>query len=155
MKKLIKFPLSCLLILLIFITSCTPKEDSQVEIEKVETILQSYFGGISSFDYQKMRDACSSDYVLFEDGTIWTVEDHINYLKSLKGKGSISYKFKDVKINMEGSVAWITHRNIAEAAFEGNEMHFEWIESAIFKKIDGNWKMVLLHSTTAKPLESQ
>ena len=155
MKKLIQFPLTSLLILLIFFTSCTSKEDPQVEIKKVEAILQSYFDGISNLDYQKMRDACSSDYVLFEDGTIWTVEDHINYLKSLEGKGSISYNFKDVNKNIEGSVAWITHRNIAEAAFEGNEMHFEWIESAIFKQIDGNWKMVLLHSTTAKPLESQ
>jgi ketosteroid isomerase-like protein len=155
MKKLSQFPLLYLLIALNFFTSCTPKEDPQVEIRKVETILQSYFDGISNFDYQKMRDACSSDYVLFEDGTIWTVEDHISYLKSLEGKARISYNFKDVNKNVEGSVAWITHRNIAEAAFEGNEMHFEWIESAVFKKIDGNWKMVLLHSTTAKPSEKQ
>ena len=102
-----------------------------------------------------MRDACSSDYVLLEDGVVWTVEDHINYLKSIEGKASISYNFKVINSSIDGTVAWIAHRNNAEATFEGNKMHFEWLESAILRQIDGNWKMVLLHSTTAKPLETK
>lgn len=156
MKKLIQSLYPSLLVFLIVLTGCTLKADPQLEMENAEKVLKSYFDGISSFDYQKMRDACSPDYALFEDGIIWTVDDHINFLKSMEGKGSISYSFIDINKSVEGSIAWITHRNIAEAVFEGNPMRFEWLESAIFKQIDGSkWKMVHLHSTTVKPTESQ
>jgi ketosteroid isomerase-like protein len=135
---------------LIMFVGCQRKEDSQAELAKVDKVFQSYFDGISQFDYQAMRKACSSDYLLLEDGTVWSVEDHINFLKSLEGKGSIAYRFYDVKKTIDGSVAWRTHRNVADATIDGKPAHFEWIESVVFKRNDGEWKMAVLHSTTAK-----
>lgn len=155
MKRLIQFSFICLFAIPVVFVGCTMEKDPQSDLLDAEAVLFSYFDGIMNLDYQKMREACSSDFLLFEDGIIWTVEDHISYLEAMEGKGSISYSFADVKKNIEGSVAWITHRNIAEAAIEGNSMQFEWIESAVLRKIDGNWKMVLLHSTSAKPSDMQ
>ncbi|MBN2863374.1 MAG: nuclear transport factor 2 family protein [Bacteroidales bacterium] len=155
MEKLMRFSWMFVLISLIITTGCTTKVDPNVELQNAEKVLQSYFDGISAFDYQKMRDACSSDYLLFEDGIIWTVEDHINFLQPMEGMGSISYSFHDSRKTIDGNVAWITHRNIAEAIMQGNPVHFEWIESVILRKMDSGWKMVLLHSTTAKTAEPQ
>lgn len=155
MEKQMRFTWLCLLISLILPTGCTTKVDPGVELQNAEKVLQSYFDGISAFDYQKMRDACSPDYLLFEDGTIWTVEDHINFLQPIEGMGIISYSFQDARKTIDGNVAWITHRNIAEAIMQGNPVHFEWIESAILRKMDSGWKMVLLHSTTVKSAEPQ
>jgi len=155
MKKLMQFLWLFVLILLSLSTGCKTKVDPNVELQKAEKVLQSYFDGISAFDYQKMRDACSSDYLLFEDGIIWTVEDHINFLQPMEGMGSISYSFHDARKILDGNVAWITHLNIAEAIMQDNPVHFEWIESAVLRKIEGEWKLVLLHATTAKPAEPQ
>ncbi len=153
MRNLIQICTTFIFISLISFNGCQQKENTQNELAKVDKVFQSYFDGISKFDYQAMRQTCSPDYLLFEDGTVWTVEDHINFLKSLEGKGTIKYKFTDVKRNIDGSVAWITHRNIGDATIDSNQVHFEWIESAVFHRQNDEWKMVLLHSTTAKPLQ--
>jgi hypothetical protein len=153
MRPLIQFPTIFLLFALLALLGCQPKEDSQSELSKIDKIFQSYFDGISKFDYQAMRQACSPDYFLLEDGSVWTVEDHINFLKSLEGKGSITYTFTDVRKSIDGSVAWRMHRNVADATLEGKSVHFEWIERAIFHRQNGEWKMSLLHSTTAKPAQ--
>jgi len=152
MKNLLQICSTFIFISLLAFIGCQQKENDQNELAKVEKVFQSYFDGISKFDYQAMRQTCSPDYLLFEDGTVWTVEDHINFLKSLEGKGTIKYKFTDVKRNIDDSVAWITHRNIGDATINNNQVHFEWIESAVFHRQNDEWKMVLLHSTTAKPL---
>ena len=152
MKNLIQICTTFIFISLIAFNGCQQKEDTQNELAKVDKVFQSYFDGISKFDYQAMRQTCSADYQLFEDGTVWTIEDHINFLKSLEGKGTIKYKFIDVKRNIDGPVAWITHRNIGDAIINDNPVHFEWIESAVFHRNNNEWKMVLLHSTTAKPI---
>ena len=144
-----------LFVIIFVVCSSLSSANPQIELAKVEKVFQSYFDGIKKYDYQAMRQACTSDYLLFEDGVVWTVEDHINFLKPLEGKASITYTFIDVKKHIEGSVAWITHRNIAEAVFDGKPAHFEWIESAIFKREKGVWKIALLHSTTAKPTQNQ
>jgi hypothetical protein len=134
----------------LFLVGCQPKEDPQAELAKVDKVFQSYIDGIGKFDYQAMRNACSSNYLLLEDGTVWTVEDHINFLKPLEGKASITYRFNDVKKGIDGSVAWRTHRNVADAMIDGKPAHFEWIESAVFHRNNGAWKIAVLHSTTAK-----
>jgi len=152
MKNLCQVCIICLLLLLLASAGCQLKEDPQTELAKIDKVFQSYFDAISKYDYQAMRQACTSDYVLFEDGTVWTVEDHINFLKPYEGKARITYSFMDVKKSLEGSVAWRTHRNVADATIEGQPVHFEWLESVIFKRQNGDWKMAFLHSTTAKPL---
>jgi ketosteroid isomerase-like protein len=136
---------------LLVLASCQPGEDPTAELMKVDKVFQSYFDGIAKFDYQAMRKACSPDYLLFEDDTIWTVEDHINFLKPLEGKASIAYTFNNVRMSIDGPVAWRSHHNSADATVEGKPFHFEWIETAVFDRINGEWKMVLLHSTTVKP----
>ena len=117
-------------------------------------VLQDYVDAVSEFDYQKMRDQCSASFLLFEDGEVWTVEDHTDFLKQYEGKGSIEYSFEDVRRTAQNDVVWITHRNKAKATIEGQPVHFEWIESAILRKEEGEWKLVLFHSTTAKRKES-
>jgi hypothetical protein len=57
-------------------------------------VLQSYFDGISAFDYQKMRDACSPDYRLFEDVYNLTVEDHIKLPPTMRERETYLTVFK-------------------------------------------------------------
>ena len=120
------------------------------ELQKAAQVLQNYFDAVTEFDYQRMRDQCSASYLLFEDGEVWTVEDHINFLKQYEGKANIAYSLQDVSRAIQDGVVWITHRNKAKATIEGQPVSFEWIESAIIRKEEGEWKLVLFHSTTAK-----
>ena len=33
------------------------------------------------------------------------------------------------------------------------QMHLKWVESAVFRKEDGPWRMAVLHSTRIEPKE--
>jgi hypothetical protein len=138
----------------ILMTGCQTNENLQDELKKVENVFHSYFEGICNFDYNSMRSVCTSDFFLFEDGTIWTIDDHINYLKNMENSGgAITYSFKDIKGNIDGSIAWMTHINSAEASMGGNSFHFEWLESAGFVRVDGEWRINFIDSTTVNPQE--
>lgn len=155
MKNTIYLLIFCLCFPLLAMSGSQPEKNPQVELAKVEKVFQSYFDGIKKYDYHAMRQACTPDYLLFEDGVVWTVEDHINFLKPLEGKATITYTFVEVEKHIDGSVAWLTYRNVADAVFDGKPAHFEWIESCIFHRQNGVWKIALLHSTTAKPTPKQ
>ena len=150
MKPLKRFVTFLLILIVVGFIGCQPKEEPQLELEKVDKVFRSYFDAISNFDYQAMRNACSSDYILLEDGIYWSVEDHINFLKPFEGKASITYNFYDVKQSIDGPVAWRTHRNVADATIDGKPMNFEWLESAVFHRQNNEWKLAVLHSTPAK-----
>ncbi len=70
MKNTIYLLIFCLCFPLLAMTGSQPKENPQVELAKVEKVFQSYFEGIKKYDYQAMREACTPDYLLFEDGQL-------------------------------------------------------------------------------------
>lgn len=141
------------LFILLFTISCR-NNDPGKDLNNAEKAFRNYFESIEKFDYEGMRNAVTKDFNLFEDGTVWAVEDHINFLKTVQGKGNIKYDFRDLKRNLDGNTAWLTYRNVADATMDGNPVHFEWLESAVLNKKDGNWKLAFLHSTTRKPSEN-
>ncbi|ALO13743.1 hypothetical protein L21SP5_00061 [Salinivirga cyanobacteriivorans] len=150
MNKTIKF-LFVICLLLTALTSCQPDKGSGNEIAKVKSVFESYFDGISQFDYTAMRNACTPDCIIFENGVKWTVQDQIDYLKNFEGKGTITYKFSDIQWVVKKDVAWTKYKNTADAVINGNPVHWEWLESATFAKKNGKWKMAFLHSTMIPP----
>lgn len=141
------------LVALIFVAlaaSCSPGASTDAELTKAQLVLRGYSHAISLWDYDEMRRLCSPDFRLFEDGEIWTVDDHIAFLRRYEGKASIAYEFTEATGAVDGNVAWFTHRNKAKAQIEGTPISFEWIESAVLRKKNAEWRLVLLHSTTAK-----
>ncbi len=135
--------------------SCSPSASTDADLRKAQLVLRGYSDAISRWDYAEMRRLCSPGFRLFEDGEIWTVDDHVAFLRRYEGKASIAYEFTEATGAVDGNVAWFTHRNSAKAQIEGKAISFEWIESAVLRKTNGEWRLVLLHSTTAKKGKQQ
>jgi hypothetical protein len=123
------------------------------EARQLHRVRQDFFNAIAASDYQGMRDQCSPDFQLLEDGEVMTVEDLINLIKSRADRPKIIYSFEDIRAKIEGSNAWISYRNKAAVSRNDKTINVEWLESAVFEKKNGKWKMVLLHSTLIKPKE--
>lgn len=123
------------------------------EARQLHRVRQDFFNALAASDYQGMRDQCSPDFQLLEDGKVMTVEDLINLIKSTANKPKINYSFEDIRAKIEGSNAWISYRNRAVVSRNDKTINVEWLESAVFEKKNGKWKMVLLHSTLIKPKE--
>lgn len=133
-----------LFIFLVLITSCCQEKDDPEILRK---ILTDYFEGINTQNLDKLNSLTTKDFVLFEDGKIWTNDSLVtikNEFKSFKGE----WKFDNMKINIDQSSGDIVYHNHGELVFNDTiKMKFDWLESATFKKVDGKWKLSFLHST--------
>jgi ketosteroid isomerase-like protein len=131
-----------------------PAVDVEVEKQNVEKVVHTFFDAVFTFNYQGIRDVCADDFILFESGQVMNVEDFINFITPFKGS-TTTYNFEDVKINVEGSVAWMRLRNKAEMTMGEQIINFDWLESAVLKKQEGKWKIAFYHSTTVEPQEEK
>ena len=124
-----------------------PDESNQAQAEEVEAVLTSFFDAISDYDYQALRDITAEDYVLIENGPIWTVDSLINVVQEFEDNTTISYELTEMETTIEEDMAWMTYKNYGHFKMPDGERNFDWTESAIFRKQGDKWKMVLLHST--------
>lgn len=156
MKKL--YVILPLLFLLCFWVGCQQGEEAaeepviDIEAEKqaAEKVIYDFFEAAFAFNYQGIRDICTEDFLLFESGQAMNVEDFINFITPMEGS-TWTNTYENVKTNVEGSLAWITLRNKAEMTAGDQVMKFDWLESAVVKKIEGVWKLAFYHSTTVPP----
>lgn len=131
------------------LASCAQEKKSD-DAEILKGILTEYFDGIKNRDITKMNAVTTPDFVLFEDGRVWNNDSLVNSLNQFKSFQG-SWKFDDMKVNIDESSADIVYSDHGELVFNDTmKVTFDWIESATFRKIDGKWKMNFLHSTVKK-----
>lgn len=138
-----------LLFTLWFLASCQqtkPIDDPQA----LKTILRDYFDGIKNKDVKKLNEVTTNDFVLFEDGKVWTNDSLINSLSAFKSFQG-DWKFENMKVHIDNASGDIIYYDHADFIInDTTKMSFNWLESATFRKIDGKWKMNFLHSTIKK-----
>jgi len=129
------------------LTNCEQKKDDPEILKK---ILTDYFDGIKTQDLEKLNSLTTSDFVLFEDGVIFTNDSLVTMkekLSSFKG----DWKFDNIKVNIDESSGDIVYFNHGDFLINDTiKIKKHWLESATFRKVDGKWKMNFLHSTVKK-----
>lgn len=141
---------------LAFFVSCQPRQDTQAELQKVEKVLYDSFDALSEFDYQAIREQITDDFQLLEDGLDWNADSLVKIMKFYEPNVvERPNKFEIIKTGVEGSTAWISYWNDADIELKEGKMKLKWLESAVFHKQDGVWKMALLHSTQVLPPKEQ
>ena len=109
----------CIFAVLVTLALAPENPGAQSESQMAEHAIQDFFKALSNFDYQGLKNLCTDDFVLFEDGQIMNLGDLINFVKPFEGKGSISYSLTDIKSNVEKSFAWIRLRNKTALSMQG------------------------------------
>lgn len=129
------------------LTNCEQKKDDPEILKK---ILTDYFDGIKTQDLEKLNSLTTSDFVLFEDGVIWT-NDSLVTMKEKFSSFKGAWKFDNISVNIDESSGDIVYFNHGDLVFNDTiKMKIDWLESATFRKVDGKWKMNFLHSTVKK-----
>ena len=78
------------------LTNCQQKRDDPNVLKQ---ILTDYFDGIKTQDVNKLNSLTTNDFLLFEDGKIWTNDSLVTMKKKFKSfKGD--WKFQNMKINI-------------------------------------------------------
>lgn len=118
--------------------------------EALKKVLTDYFDGIKNKDLKKMNAVTTSDFILLEDGKIWSNESFINAAKSSGPfQGTWTFDYKRIIIDdSSGSIVYLNRGDFV--VNDTSKMKIDWLESATFRKADGVWKMNLLHSSVKK-----
>ena len=121
--------------------------------EKVEVqqVITRFFDALSVVNIPLMKAEVSDDFILLENGEIWTIDTLANKISRPKPEGYLrqnSFDFITTKI--EKNRAWVYYKNKAEITSKTRNATIKWLESAILRKEKGRWQMELMHSTPMK-----
>ena len=143
----------CFFFLMILFTASTmlhaQGKDEQVSVNHV---INDIFDGIATLNIEKIKQNCTSDFMLLENGAVWntdSISKRLNQLKSISFTRNNHIDFIRTEVN--GDAAWVAYNNMADMTVNGEKRMVQWLESAFLVK-DGNaWKVKMLHSTLLKP----
>lgn len=131
------------------IISCQQKKQTD-DPEVLKQVLTEYFDGIKNLNKGKLDSLTTKDFILFEDGKIWNNDSLVNFGKQFKSFTG-EWKLYNMTTFVDGMSGYIVYEDHGDLVINDTlTLHFNWLESANFKKVDGNWKLAFLHSTTKK-----
>ena len=136
--------------LLIFFLIVSMKILSQGKNDSVEIIqlLKDDYKTMVTSDIKKHIGYCTDDYLLIENGEIWTMEKEAEYYKQNAQRvieRSDYFDFKYIKISE--NTAYAVYNLRSDITENGKLTQKNWNESAVFRKLDGRWKIAHIHST--------
>mgnify|MGYP006305237853 CR=1 FL=1 len=124
---------------------CVPQLNAQQSAP--EKTLHAFFHAITEFDYDTMADLTTKDFQLLEMGKVWTVDSLIVFMEPRR-EVFLSRKnaFHILRTRRQGNVTWMTYKLQAHIETPDAPIDITWLESAVFLKQRGHWKIDLLHS---------
>lgn len=120
--------------------------------QKVQQVVIDLFQTLTDRDFDKMKESCTIDFTVLENGIIWnldTLQEKISLNKAIPDFNRVNtIEFTDTRI--KGKTAWVSYHNRADYIRNGKKSYVQWLESAVLVKEGKLWKIQLLHSTVVK-----
>ena len=113
----------------------------------VKLLIDDY-KAMGTWDIKKHIENCTKNYILIENGEIWAMEKESEYYRSnshriIDRKNNFDIKY----IRIFGNTAYAVYNLKSDIIETGNLKTKNWNESVIFRKLEGKWKIELIHST--------
>jgi len=138
-------------IALFFLLSTQISFAQTTEKAEVQQVITRFFDALSVANIPLMKAEVSDDFILLENGEIWTIDTLANKISRPKPEGYLrqnSFDFIETKIDKNR--AWVYFKNKAEITSKTRNLTIKWLESVIFRKEKGRWRMEFMHSTPMK-----
>ena len=127
----------------------TKKSNNQVLVNQSIT---KFFDALATLDTNVMKQYCTTDFLLLEDGEVWNLDTLANKLRPFRAMSfSRTNHLNFIRTQVKGTTAWVAYHNAADMVINGQKMNVQWLESAVLVKVGNEWRIQLLHST---PLNS-
>lgn len=143
-------------IVLLLLIACSSKQneiDLKLEKEKIHEVLRDFFQAIDDHDWDKLKSLTTEDFILVEHGLLWNNDSLINTVEKSWADFELKYSLDNIRTHVDGNSAWTVYRNHLIAKNEEREVQIHWIETVIFTKENGKWKMIEAQSTREKEPE--
>ena len=140
-----------LTILLVSFCSCSSGDDTAAKKEELKKVLEDYFTAFSKEDTVTLRSLTTSNFVLFDDGIVYSTETAISALRKRK-PFKITTTIDSMNIHMDKKDASAYYFRKADFVFDDTvRMQGKFLESATFNKEGDKWKLRFLHSSFRNP----
>lgn len=123
---------------------------SQEKTDSVEIVqlLKDDYQTMAPYDIKKHLEYCTNDYVLIENGDIWNMEiESEHYKKNAHRKIARKDYFEFKYLRIFTDIAYAVYNLKSDITENGKLITKNWNESVIFRKLEGKWKIELIHST--------
>ena len=137
-----------LLIILFSLGWLNSSSQTKTDSSEIIRVLKEDYKTMVTWDINKHRSLCTVDYILIEDGEIWTMDKEIDhYKKSAHRILNRQDQFNILFVKIQGNSAYAVYGLKSVITEGGKLLTKRWNESAIFRKVQGTWKIALIHST--------
>ena len=123
----------------------TPSTNDEVQITEA---VRSMFAALSAEDIPKLRAVIAPDFYAFEAGGRITGDALIDLMKKAHAAGKVYvWTVNEPEVHIDGSMAWVTYVNRGSIKDASETKNVSWLESAVFRKENGSWRIQFFHST--------
>ena len=148
--KLITLKKIIILILAIYISTLLHAQQQLTkDQQEVNQTVINFFEAISNRNSADLKDNCTVDILLFENGSIWNADTLI--LKAIILNTATDFKrintFDFINTTVADNTAWVTYNLSSEITRNGKQSTVQWMETVIVIKEKQKWKIKVLHST--------
>lgn len=121
---------------------------TKTDSSEIIRVLKEDYKTMVTWDINKHRSLCTVDYVLIEDGEIWTMEKEADHYKKSAHRILNRHDQFDIRfVKIHGNSAYTVYSLKSVITEGGKSLTKRWNESVVFRKVQGNWKIALIHST--------
>ena len=148
--KLITLKKIIILILAIYISTLLHAQQQLTkDQQEVNQTVINFFEALSNRNSADLKDNCTVDILLFENGSIWNADTLI--LKAITLNTATDFKrintFDFINTTVADNTAWVTYNLHSEITRNGKQSTVQWMETVIVIKVKQKWKIRVLHST--------
>jgi ketosteroid isomerase-like protein len=144
---------AALLIIAISVSTLLQAQQSLTkDQQEVQQTVNKLFEALSNRDSIGLKNYCTADIALFENGSIWNADTLI--LRAITLNTSSDFKrinnIDFISTTVNKNTAWATYHLHSEIIRNGKQATVQWIETVVEVKESKKWKIKVLHSTLIK-----
>ena len=118
----------------------------------IETNLVNFSAALAKADTASLRNLCSTNFVLIDEGKIFDLQQLFGYIKTALDSNTMTRKPNDPKITIHDKTAWAYYSVSGEFKTKTQTVPLSLLESVVLDKVDGVWKIA---QVTTMPTGSQ
>jgi len=138
--------ISGLLLGLGLLAGCHPRARNE-ESQLLKKVLFDYFDGIRDKDHEKMKDATTDDFLVYEEGKAWTNDSVFREMERVS-PFRVNFEFDHFKVFVDNESGHMSYFEQAHFVFRDTlKRNLNFLGSASFRKTADGWKMNFMHAT--------
>ena len=144
-----------ILIILCLCTTIQLFSQYKKDSTEIMQLLKADYKTLVTNDVKTHRANCTDDYLLIEDGEIWNMEKEAAYYKQNEKRVIEREDHFDLNyMKILDNTAYVVYKLRSDITENSKLIQKNWNESVIFRKVDGKWRIALIHSTKNDTVQS-